>query len=167
MPKKSPQKSLANRNLAQLTLLEWVLLTIVVLVSGIAVVFSLDPTRRLNEASNARRFSDVTAILDEITDYRKKTGELMPAIQTLDAEQAYVLGSCNSGAVCAAVPVAPACLTLENLKELPLDPEFGTVQQSGYYLVLHENEEVTVGACSPDREGMSGDGPIPAINLRD
>lgn len=150
-----------------MTPIEWGLLICVILVSTLAVILSIDPNRRLNEATNARRFSDVTAILDDIKDYEKKHDTLPEALLDLSPEFAYEIGLCEAEAQCSEVRVQEACVDLSEIGEIPVDPSIGFPQHTGYYLIVHQTDEVTVGSCSPDPEMAMGEGAVPAINLRD
>lgn len=152
---------------SRVTPLEWGLLILLVVVGTAAVFFSVDPARRLNEATNAQRFSDITAIIDDVVDDQHRSGTFIESIETALPETAYEIGLCDSGASCEAVAVQEACLDLSELGPTPMDPESGSDLATDYYFIRHENGEVTVGACSPNPEGVAGDGPIPAINLRD
>jgi len=165
MPKKS--KKVEEEIFSRLSPVEWGLIICVVMVSTLAVIVSIDPNRRLNEATNARRFSDVTGILDDIKDYEKKYDVLPDALLSLSPGYAYEIGLCETGGQCTAVSVQDACVDISDLGETPVDPEIGFPQHTGYYLIVHEENEVTVGSCAPDPEMAMGEGAVPAINLRD
>jgi|GEM_PF-6846624 len=166
MSKKRKKKDEFSQ-LARLSPMEWGLLILVMMLTSLAVLVSVDPNRRLNEATNAHRFSDVTSILDDVLDFKRDTGVYPNQVLGLNPEYAYEIGTCLSGASCSAVTVNEVCVDLNEIGTVPVDPAFGTDLNSGYYIILHKNDEVTVGACSPDPEGATGDGPTPAINLRD
>jgi hypothetical protein len=165
MSKKSPQAS--NINITRLTPMEWGLIILVTMVSTLTVIVSIDPARRLNEASNAERFSDISLILDELLDYKHEESEFPAVISILEPEHAYEIGLCSEDAYCDALTVQESCVDLSQFKNIPYDPEKGDIEHSSYYVIAHENGEVTVGVCSPNAEGAAGDGAIPSINLRD
>ncbi|MFT7184251.1 MAG: hypothetical protein ACI9QC_000589 [Oceanicoccus sp.] len=149
------------------SLMEWALMLLVIVLTMVAVFLSIDPSRRLNEATNARRFSDVSVILDDLTDYNFENGELPELVVELEKEKVYEIGLCESGAYCGEIAVEDSCVDLSLFGEVPMDPNKGYPYHTSYYLIPHENGEITVGACEPDPEGATGEGPIPAINLRD
>lgn len=164
---KKPPLTTNDILVSRLSPLEWALILLVTMVSTVTVVLTLDPARRLHEASNARRFSDVSGLSDEIFDFKHAQGALPASLLALEPEFAYEIGHCEANASCRDVEVQDSCVDLSELGEVPSDPKNGYPEHSAYYVIVHKDGEITVGACEPDPEGITGDGPIPAINLRD
>ncbi len=145
---------------------ELALILLIFILSVLAVIVNLNPKQRLNVASNARRFSDVTSILDDVQDYLRSGGDLIDDFD-LEFEKAYEIGQCRSEAQCSAVAVQDSCVNLNLIGDMPQDPDIGSLEYSAYYLIPHENGEFTVGACEPETEMIMGKERNVKINLRD
>jgi hypothetical protein len=121
----------------------------------IPIVFiALNPSKRFQDAQNARRISDVNAILTAIHQYIVDNKGSFPAgLATSTAETQ--LGTAASGCAVATAgcsSVAAACVNLATplnkyLKAMPIDPNGGTAATTNYTVTVDANNIVTVKAC--------------------
>ena len=93
--------------------------------------------------------------------------ELLAASGMADGDY-HVLGTCASGATCTAVTNEADCIDISAigatyLSEVPEDPKDATATETKYYIMRGASNEVTVGACEPEGEGIGGTGTPPVI----
>ena len=156
------------------TLIE-LLIIIAVLAVLVTIVFvALDPLTRFQDSRNARRRTDVEAILSAIKYYQvDHGGSYLSDITDLTADNAYQIGTSGTGCdtTCAnpTVDMQAACVDLSDLvsdgklPSIPYDPnaEGASASFSHYYLIKNTNNSITVGSC--DEEIGSADA-IPQIS---
>lgn len=123
-----------------------------------AVVFIvLNPVQRFSDAKNTIRFTDVNKIMTAV--YQSVThsnGELPAGLSV--AMSVTQVGTAASGcdSSCAQA-TASSCVNLNGslakyLKNMPQDPELGSSQATGYYVVIDGNNVLTVGACTSEND---------------
>lgn len=125
---------------------------------------SLNPLQRFQDARNAARWTDVTAVLSAIkVDQVDNGGGYLSNITSLTAGTNYMIGTAASGcnpAACTQVTASANCVDLTGLAtegylaKIPVSPAgAGTWTDSltGYYLSRNTNGSITIGAC--DAEG--------------
>jgi len=123
-----------------------------------AIFIAVDPAKRFAEARNARRWTDVSAVLEAVLTYAVDRGGTLPAgIDNISATS-QVLGTnatgCDSG--CTAKTTVAACLDMtadlvdEYLSAIPKDPLTGTTGFTDYYLNKTAKGRIEVGACDPE-----------------
>lgn len=162
-----------NKNKKGFTLIELVIVVAIIAILAGTVFVAIDPARRLNKARNARRSNDSAVILDAAFTYASDNdGVHYPAIAALGAGNYYMIGTCLTGGDvgCTAKVTQPSCvdLSLMNtnyLSSVPMDPKGGTVSETLYYLKRSSNGTLTVGACTPEGEGVGGGGTPPLIEV--
>ena len=148
------------------TLIELVLVVAIVAILAAAVYVALNPARRLSEANNSQRWSDVTAVLNAVIAYTVDNDGNLPSGIDSDYSRSQVLGTsnagCNQPANCSAASTEAACLDLSEdlvdngyISEIPFDPNTGSSVNTDYYIQLDENGIITVGACDPQAEGAT------------
>lgn len=155
------------------TLIELIVVIAIIAILAGAIFVAVDPARRFNESANARRWSDVTAILDALVTYQADNdGDHYTVVDNLVAGTYYQVGEagagCNDG--CTAHATAAACADLSALPSnylatVPKDPVSGTDDETDYYIMKDANGALTVGACDPEGEGAGGNGAAPEIEL--
>lgn len=148
------------------TLIELLVTVTIITVLAVTVFVALNPADRLKDAKDARRTSDVDAILtaihESIIDNGGSYPSNMPAADTevqLGTGTAadcspLATGGCSVAALTACVNLMTGSLNLSKyLKTMPIDPIGGTTWTStktGYSVVRDANGIVTVKACAAE-----------------
>ena len=144
-----------------------VVIAIIAILAGVVFV-SLNPLKRFQDARNASRWTDTTAILSAIkVDQVDNGGNYFDALKNASGATNLMINSdsvqssgCATG--CSAGPTSTAaCISLKDLSDqgylakIPTSPTgattWGTNDMTGYYLSKNANGSVTIGAC--DAEG--------------
>lgn len=143
------------------TLIELIIVVAIIALLASATFVAIDPAKRIGEAQNAQRWSDVTALLNGVMTYIVDNSGNFPT--TLTAGDIYGIGSgsgCISagGAETACVATAIATTACKNLATdlvgtylatMPVDPASGLdYDNSGYYILRYSTGRVLVGACN-------------------
>lgn len=158
------------------TLLELlIVIGIIAILAGVAFV-ALDPLSRFRDARDAKRWSDVTAILSAIKiDQVDNRGPYAygvnnynsPAVPTFAAtnyeiSSATTTTECNTR--CSAATSTAACVNLSEivsqgyLSSLPVAPNGNQSWDSthtGYYMTRNTNGSITIGSCDTETSGIS------------
>ena len=79
------------------TLIELIIVVAIVGILAAAAFVAINPAKRVGESNNARRWTDVTAILDAIMSYVVDNNGNFPS--TLTAGNTYVLGTGTKGCI--------------------------------------------------------------------
>lgn len=153
------------------TLIELIIVIAIIAILAAAIFVAVDPARRLHEARNAVRSSDIATILEAVKKNQvDNDGDLLAEIDSLTAANYYVIGSCSSGATCTAVSNEPGCVDISGLgdnylAEVPEDPKDSTASETKYYLLKSTDGAITVGSCEPEGEGAGGTGTPPDLEV--
>jgi prepilin-type N-terminal cleavage/methylation domain-containing protein len=169
------------------TLIELIIVIAVIAILAGTIFVAVDPARRLQEARNAVRSSDVATILEGIKKCQVDAdGTQCGDVGTMTAEESYMIGTCTTTGItardCAGADVTDgtvdtdvdnaACFDLADaafgatyFADVPSDPLDGTDLETGYWAYVGADNEVTVGACAPEGEGAGGTGTAPVIQL--
>ncbi|MBI5421936.1 prepilin-type N-terminal cleavage/methylation domain-containing protein [Candidatus Peregrinibacteria bacterium] len=154
------------------TLVELIIVIAIIAILAAAIFVSIDPARRLHEARNARRRTDVMTMVEAIKQYQvDNDGIHYITIANADFDDPRIIGLpalvCDT--TCSAVTVTNTqCLDLSDigpnyLSRIPKDPTIGTDQWTAYYLIKGSSGNITVGACEPEGEDAGGAGTPPVI----
>lgn len=151
------QTKKARKNLLGFTLVELILVIAIIIIIVTAIFVALNPAKRLGEANNSQRWSDVNSVLNAIHQYSVDNGGTMPNSATWTANQYHVLGTdaagCNT--TCTAQATQAACLNFSDLTtnnylaNIPTDPQTGTAGNTDFYAWRNPGGIVEVGACDP------------------
>lgn len=163
------------------TLIELLIVIVIIATLAVTVFVALDPAKRLQDARNARRTSDVQSILTAIHQSIVDNGGSMPTnLPAAGSERMIGTGGGGVGQPCEATvttggcnhPASQACASLRTgainiskyLASLPIDPTGGTtytVDRTGYSVAVETATNiVTVKACG--KEGGVG---VPNISV--
>lgn len=157
------------------TLIELIVVIAIMGILASAVFVAIDPARRLHEARNARRWSDVANILDALLKYQADNdGVHFEGISTdkMEPGKYYVIGSsqgdCRIG--CTAKRTEKQCLDLSSLPDnylgsIPVDPTSGTQEFTDYYISRTVHSSLVIGACDAEGVESGGSGNSPQIEL--
>lgn len=156
------------------TLIELLIVIAIIAILAGVVFVSLKPLQRFEDARNAARWTDATAILSAIkVDQVDNGGSYLSAIDGLTAGQNYMISwnetgaavpSTNCNTSCVVVNDLDNCILLENgtvglvkegyLAKIPVSPAAGSVTWSdnytGYYMSKSSLGAITIGACSAE-----------------
>lgn len=144
---------------AGFTLMELLIVIAVIIVLAAAVFVALNPAKRFQDTRNARRSSDVEAIISALkTDQVDNGGTYVAAVAALTVDTEYQIGTaavgCDSG--CTAVTTEAACADLTALAtegyigSVPFDPSTGAAAETDYYITRNTSGTVTIGSCDPE-----------------
>lgn len=142
--------------------MELLIVIAVIIVLAAAVFVALNPAKRFQDSRNARRSSDIAAVVSALkTDQVDNGGTYVASVAGLTVDTEYQIGTaangCDSG--CTAVTTEAACADLTALVtegyigSVPYDPSTGAAAETDYYIMRNTSGTVTVGAC--DAEGGS------------
>lgn len=136
------------------------------ILAGIILV-AVDPAKRLRQARDARKSSEVNAILNAILNYTvDNVGTIPTAIDSV-ATNSQQLGTgtetCAGECTVATGGTLDACANLttdlvdEYIAEIPVDPKGSgpggaayDATRTGYYVNRTANGRIEVGACNPE-----------------
>lgn len=142
---------------AGFTLIELLIVIAIIAALAVVVFVSLNPVKRLSDARDARRTTDVETMLTAIHTYIvDNKGSLPTGLSTSMVETQ--LGTAASGCAIATggcAVAAAACLDLSTplakyLKSIPQDPKTGTAATTLYSVLVDANNIVTIKACGTE-----------------
>jgi prepilin-type N-terminal cleavage/methylation domain-containing protein len=157
------------------TLIELLIIIGIIAILAAIVFVSLNPMAKYQDARNARRWNDVTAILDAIKLHQvDNKGAYLEDIQNLSADLAYQIG--NAGSNCDVdcsnpdTTLETTCINIGELSDngympaIPYDPNASTasIDYTHYYLIKSTNGSITVGACDEEKGSSAA---IPNISV--
>lgn len=167
-----------QKNRSGVTLLELILVVAIISILFAAIFVALDPARRLNESRNARRWTDVAAIASAVAKYRiDNSGTHYTEVAALAIDEYGEIGTSNACTasvtldfVCNNSGGSDDCVDLTDmganyLSDVPFDPTSGDDANTGYYIRVGGDGEITVGACNEEGEDAGGLGTAPEIEL--
>ena len=147
-----------------------IVIAIIAVLAGVAFV-ALNPLQRFQDARDATRWSDVTAVLDAAkVDQVDNGGAYLEdgaglEINDLTNGLFYTIGTCAAGGDdgCTAQPVTQAaCADVTGLategyiSAIPQDPSTGSAAETDYYITKSALGVLTIGACDPEgRDAIS------------
>lgn len=154
----------ANEAVRGFTLIELLIVIAIIAILAGVVFVSLNPLERFQDARNAARWTDVTAVLSAIkVDQVDNGGSYLSSINSLTAGTNYMIGTAVTGcnpATCSAVTGLTNCTNLTGLvtegylAKIPVSPAGAgtwTDALTGYYMSKTALGAITIGAC--DAEG--------------
>ena len=155
------------------TLIELLIVIVIIATLAVTVFVALDPAKRIKDARDARRTSDVqsilTAIHQSIVDNKGSPPSFLPVgaerqLGTGDGTVAAGCGTaiatngCNTPALTACADLMTGAINISKyLKTMPTDPSGGTTYtpvKTGYSVAVDANNIVTITACA--KEGTGG-----------
>ncbi len=138
--------------------MELLIVIAIIIVLAAAVFVALNPAKRFADSRNARRSSDVVAILSALKTHQVDNGgTYLTAVSGLTVDTAYQIGTAATGCEtgCTGVTQA-ACADLTGLATagylgaVPADPSTGTAAETLYSITRNTSGTLTVAACVPE-----------------
>ena len=142
------------------TLLELIIVVAIIALLAAATFVAVDPAKRIGNAQNAQRWSDVTAVLNGVLQYVVDNNGTYPNNANWMNNELYQLGtgsSCGTPDCTATTTTQTTCLDLSAstalvetyLTTIPTDPTQSPHNgaEVDYYIRKSSNGRVTVGAC--------------------
>ena len=144
-------------------LIELLVVILIIATLAVTVFVALNPTKRLSDARDGRRWSDADTILTALHEYAVDNGGDVSGLG-MTARVEYQLGtsasSCNTVGACTTMSVA--CLNLATplaayLKTIPFDPKstVGSAAKTGYKVIKDNNGIFTVASCGSESAAIS------------
>lgn len=142
------------------TLIELIIVVAIIGLLAAALFVAVDPAKRIGQARDAQRWSDITSMLNAILTYTVDNTTLPTDVSNLTAGQNYAIDVDTSSAsgtyTCTAI--SATALTKAILKQslvgaflatIPVDPSLSplTATTSGYYINKASSGRIKIGAC--------------------
>jgi prepilin-type N-terminal cleavage/methylation domain-containing protein len=148
------------------TLIELIIVIAVIALLAAATFVAINPAKRVGDANNARRWSDVTAIADAYQAYLVDNSGTAPTSTTAGITYSITTTTwsgtgyttCNAAGNGNATPTTAyvelsALVTNGYIGQIPTDPNYdatavtGDLLNTGYYLYRESTGKLVIGAC--------------------
>ncbi len=162
-----------KKHLSAFTLIELLLVVAIIAILSSLILVAFKPLQRFEDSRNAKRWSDVNALLNAIKLYQiDHGGEYYPTIASMTPNTYYQIGDATTGCdtPCYNPPVIlqPTCVDLWGLvddgyiADIPYDPnaEGASWATTGYYVYKYNSGQILVGACYEEQGSNSTIQPI-------
>ena len=160
------------KNKKGFTLIELIIVIAIIAILAGAIFVAIDPARRIHEAHNARRASDIATILDGVKAYQADhSGTHYFTVAGMSDDSNYLIGTSDSSCIVdCSVPLQSDCVDLSDigtdyLAVIPRDPTDGTDERTGYAIRKDSTGAITVIACESEGEGPGGAGEPPDLMI--
>jgi len=138
------------------TLIELLIVIAIIIILAAIVFVALNPLQRFQDARNAQRWADITAMLNAIKiNQVDSQGTYLASVDAITAGTTYEIGTCTPGnGDCGGI--ATNCVDLAGLVtggylgSIPVDPSGGVAANTGYSLVKAATGIVTITACNAE-----------------
>lgn len=143
------------------TLIELIIVVAIIGLLAAALFVAVDPAKRIGQANDAQRWSEVTAILNAILNYTSDVQALPVAISSLTLNTYHTIPpgngtsavtTCFGDASLAAGANIYSNIVPAYLATIPVDPQYanssGVSTSSGYWIRRSTGDRITVGVCN-------------------
>lgn len=144
------------------TLIELIVVVAIIALLAASAFVAINPAKRVGNAADAKRWSDVTAIVDAISHYAvDNNGSLPTAVNGASNDTTYLItvkGDADSSSI--ACPNLAASYAKRDISSgiaptyiptMPLDPDITVATANtngvGYYMIKDSAGRVKIGAC--------------------
>jgi len=138
-----------------INLLSLIISITVLLVLSAIVFFSIDPVTRITAARDSVRKQDVLIIAQALDSYVQKNQGIMPTATAITTDKKVI---CSSESSLSCDGDTQTCVVIHDdntsdffanyLRQWPVDPAKAGDTDTGYYLTINANGNLTVGACA-------------------
>lgn len=140
-----------SKNLKGFTLIEILVVVALIAILAAITIIAINPAKNFQDARNTQRSSDVTQILNAVTQYTSEQGNLLGDLGTIPlcTDTPAAIGT-GTGNVNLATNLVPAYLVA-----IPMDPANGTAENTGYTICQTANARVQIDAPSAEGKEIS------------
>jgi len=141
------------------TLIELLVVIVIIAVLAVTVYVALDPAKRIKDAKDSRRLTDLESVLTAVHEYIVDNKGKLPTGLTTNMTEKQIgtaVTGCNTvnNGGCAVVS-SPDCVDLTTpmakyLKTMPMDPTSGSASLTHYTVQVDANNIVTIKACEAE-----------------
>jgi prepilin-type N-terminal cleavage/methylation domain-containing protein len=156
------------------TLIELIIVVAIIGLLAAALFVAIDPAKRVGDARDARRYADVTAILNAILQYTVDANGLPTAVSAMTTGVYYEVAMANGGNITGALADNADCLEITGasgaqstygqinlfsalsdkyISTMPVDPSNTTASGTDYYIKRSSSNRIIVGACTHYQSG--------------
>ncbi|MBT6691180.1 prepilin-type N-terminal cleavage/methylation domain-containing protein [Candidatus Parcubacteria bacterium] len=136
------------------TIIELIIVITIVAVLAIGIFVAVDPAKRIGEARDAQRWSDLIAIAKAVELYTADNGQLPSDFSVSNIAEGEKLVLCSSAASRTCDGQTEACLVVDDsdflgvyLNSIPIDPSKSVDTDTGYYITRGSGNSITFGVC--------------------
>jgi prepilin-type N-terminal cleavage/methylation domain-containing protein len=143
------------------TLIELIIVIAVIALLAAATFVAINPAKRVGDANNAKRWSDITAIADAYQAYIADNSGTAPTSTTAGvtysiatttggtANLSICIGATGNATDTAQYIDLSALVTAGYIGQIPTDPSYvaGDLYNTGYYFYRESTGKMIVGAC--------------------
>jgi prepilin-type N-terminal cleavage/methylation domain-containing protein len=141
------------------TLIELIIVIAIIALLAAATFVAVDPAKRIGEARDAQRWSDVTAVADAYMKYLVDNNGVAASTTIADGTSYYIIHTSNGGdtdpsscpgtSTSLTLPVdLHALVTNGYIGDIPDDPGGTDGTSTDYYFYTDATSKVIVGACT-------------------
>ncbi len=140
-----------RKNLKAFTLIEVLVVVALIAILATITIIAINPTKNFRDARNSQRSSDVSAILNAVTQYTSEQGNQLADLGTIPACTATpaAIGS-GTNNVNLATTLVP-----DYLVAIPEDPSNGTPENTGYTICEAASGRVQIAAPGAENKTIS------------
>jgi len=140
------------------TLIELLVVIVIIAVLAVTVYVALDPAKRIKDAKDSRRLTDMESLLTAVHEYIVDNKGALPTGLTTGMVENQ-LGSAATGCILnfggCNVAGATDCVNLATplakyLKSMPIDPGTASAALTQYTIQVDSNNIVTIKACAQE-----------------
>ena len=150
-------------NIQGFTLIELIIVVAIIGLLAASAFVAVNPGKRVGDASDAKRWADITAIADAISHYSvDNTGSLPSAVSSAAADTTYMInvagGSGTGSETCDTITNSDNKRDISTgiiptyLPTMPRDPDVTIVEADadgiGYYMIKDSEGRIKIGACN-------------------
>lgn len=143
-----------KKGLKAFSLIEILIVVALMIILATITIVAINPAKNFRDTRNAQRSSDVSAILDAVTQYTSEQGNSLAGLGTiLDCEDA--AGDPQASVIGTSDVDLGSVLVEEYIIEIPMDPLNGTEADTGYTICQTDGGRVEISAPEAITDGRT------------